>query len=199
MHLIELISGYHVTSMVVLPPVAWNETGMNFYATGQVINLPAIAITIAITVLLVSGIRPTAIVNLVLVVFKIIILLIFIFACAKYVKKENYQPFFPRNEGRSKISNTSLLSYVCILGSFSRYGFTGMLQACTHVFFAYVGFESIANVVQEAKIPSVISVSVATIASVVISLFIYIGICTVMVGLVPYHLLQSGNPLAEAM
>lgn len=88
---------------------------------------------------------------------------------------------------------------VSTLGSFSRYGFTGMLQACTHVFFAYVGFESIANVVQEARVPSRISVSVAMISSVVISSLIYIGISTVMVGLVPYRLLNSDNPLAEAM
>lgn len=105
-HLIELISGYKVVSMVVQPPVAWNETGLNFYATGQVINLPAVAITIAITILLVSGIRPTAIVNLILVVFKIIILLIFIFACAKHVNTDNYRPFFPRNEGKLKRANT---------------------------------------------------------------------------------------------
>ena len=74
-----------------------------------------------------------------------------------------------------------------------------MLQACTYVFFAYVGFECVATVAQEAKTPSAISVPFATVASVVISLFIYIGICTVMVGLVPYSLLKSNNPLSEAM
>ena len=104
-HLVVLISGQNVTTLIVEAPVAWNESATNFYVTGQVINLPAIAITIAITFLLVSGIRSTSIVNLVLVVFKIIVLLIFIFACAKYVKRENYTPFFPQNEGKPKILN----------------------------------------------------------------------------------------------
>ena len=73
-----------------------------------------------------------------------------------------------------------------------------MLQACTFVFFSYLGFEKIAAVAQEAKSPSAV-VPFATIASVVISLLIYIGICTVMVGLVPYKLLNSDEPLLVAM
>ena len=73
-----------------------------------------------------------------------------------------------------------------------------MLQACTYVFFAYLGFDCIATVAQEAKRPMRLSLPFAIIASVVISLFIYIGICTVVVGLVPYKLLVTNNPLSEA-
>ncbi|CAF4093334.1 unnamed protein product [Rotaria sordida] len=133
---IQIVSDYNVTNMIVEAPVAWNEDSENFYVTGQAINLPAIAITIAITILLIIGIRQTAIVNLVLVVIKIIIILIFIFACCKYVDRNNYYPFFPPNKGL-----------------FSEYGVTGMLQACTYVFFAYVGFDSVSTVAQEAKSP----------------------------------------------
>lgn len=74
-----------------------------------------------------------------------------------------------------------------------------MLQGCTYVFFAYVGFEAIATVAQEATTPTVKSVPFALIASVVISLLIYVGICTVMVGLVPYKLLESESPLTVAV
>ena len=73
-----------------------------------------------------------------------------------------------------------------------------MLEACTFVFFAYIGFDSVATVAQEAKSPSR-SLPVATIASVGISMLIYIAICTVMVGLVPYSLLDVGSPLSEAV
>ncbi|CAF4852014.1 unnamed protein product, partial [Rotaria sp. Silwood1] len=115
---VDIVSDYNVTSMIVQAPVAWNEDAERFYVTGQAINLPAIGITIAITMLLLIRIRQTAIVNLVLVVFKIIIILIFIFACCNYVNRNNYHPFFPPNKG-----------------SFSEYGVTGMLQACTYIFF----------------------------------------------------------------
>lgn len=85
-----------------------------------------------------------------------------------------------------------------VLGSFSKYGVTGILQGCTFVFFAYVGFETVATVAQEAKHPTR-SLPIALIGSTIISLLIYVGICTVMVGLVPYSELDSNSPLAEAM
>ncbi|CAF4730296.1 unnamed protein product, partial [Rotaria sp. Silwood1] len=178
---VDIVSDYNVTSMIVQAPVAWNEDAERFYVTGQAINLPAIGITIAITMLLLIRIRQTAIVNLVLVVFKIIIILIFIFACCNYVNRNNYHPFFPPNKG-----------------SFSEYGVTGMLQACTYVFFAYVGFDSVSTVAQEAKSPER-SLPIAMIGSTVVSLLLYIGICTVMVGLVPYELLNSESPLTDVI
>ncbi|CAF4151819.1 unnamed protein product [Rotaria magnacalcarata] len=178
---IYLVCDLNATRAIVQAPVGWNETAETFYVTGQTINLPAIAITIAITVLLIIGVRETAMVNLVLVVIKIIILLIFIFACCKYVNTKNYDPFFPTN-----------------LGSFSKYGVTGMLQASTYVFFAYVGFDSVATAAQEVKSPEK-SLPIALIGSTIISLVLYVGVCTVMVGLVPYASLNSDSPLSEAM
>ena len=100
LHLSQLISDDNTTTSIVEAPIGWNETGTNFYTTGQVINLPAVAITIAITILLISGIRPTGIITLILVAFKIVVILIFIFTCARYTKTKNYQPFFPPNEGK---------------------------------------------------------------------------------------------------
>jgi APA family basic amino acid/polyamine antiporter len=85
-----------------------------------------------------------------------------------------------------------------VLGSFDEYGVTGMLQACTYVFFAYVGFDLIATVAEEAT-TSTRPLPIATVASVIITILIYIGICTVMVGLVPYELLNTDDPLSEAM
>ncbi|CAF4929704.1 unnamed protein product, partial [Rotaria socialis] len=178
---IYIVSDFNATRAIVQAPFGWNETTEAFYVTGQAINLPAIAITIAITVLLIIGVRETAMVNLVLVVIKIIILLIFIFACCKYVNTKNYDPFFPTN-----------------LGSFSEYGVTGMLQASTYVFFAYVGFDSVSTVAQEVKSPEK-SLPIALIGSTIISLVLYIGTCTVMVGLVPYASLDSNNPLNVAI
>jgi basic amino acid/polyamine antiporter, APA family len=75
---------------------------------------------------------------------------------------------------------------------------TGMLQACTYVFFAFIGFESIANMAQEAEKPSR-SLPRATIGALVISFVLYIGICVVMIGLLPYQLFDQNNALVEAM
>jgi APA family basic amino acid/polyamine antiporter len=74
-----------------------------------------------------------------------------------------------------------------------------MLEACTYVFFANMGFDAVAAVAQEARAPTARSVAFATIASTIISSLIFIGIGTVMVGLVPYQSLDSDNPLSVAM
>lgn len=97
---IEYISDYQVVDSIVEAPIAWNGTSNSFYSTGQIINLPAIAITFAVTIVLLSGIRLTGIITLVLVTIKVIIILIIIFASSKYVNRENYKPFFPSNKGR---------------------------------------------------------------------------------------------------
>ncbi|CAF4114926.1 unnamed protein product, partial [Adineta steineri] len=169
------------TNSLIQAPVAWDDNTQSFSVTGGVINLPAIFITIAITILLMSGIYATAIVNLVLIVIKIIILLIFIFATCKYVNVDNYQPFIPSNQG-----------------SFNQYGASGTAFTCTSVFFAYIGFDSIATVAEEAK-ERTRTLPYATIASVLISFLIYTGICTVMVGLVPYKSLNADDPLSVAL
>ncbi|CAF1435935.1 unnamed protein product [Rotaria sp. Silwood1] len=178
---IDIVSDYNVTSMIVQAPVAWHEDAERFFVTGQAINLPAIGIIIAVTILLIIRTRQMAIINLILVVIKVIILLIFTFACCNYVDRKNYHSFFPPNKG-----------------SFNEYGVTGMLHACTYVFFAYAGFDSVSTVAQEAKLPGR-SVPAATIGSTVFSLLLYIGICTVMVGLVPYESLHSDAPLSVAI
>ncbi|CAF1080708.1 unnamed protein product [Adineta steineri] len=180
-HFIYVVSDYNSTNSLIQAPVAWSDDTQSFSVTGGAINLPAIFITIAITVLLISGIYATAIVNFVLVVIKIIILLIFLFATCKYVNVDNYKPFIPSNQG-----------------SFNQYGASGTAYACTYVFFAYVGFESIATVAEEAK-ERTKTLPYATIASMLISFLIYIGICTVMVGLVPYQSLNIDDPLSAAL
>ncbi|CAF4256933.1 unnamed protein product [Rotaria sp. Silwood2] len=141
---IGTVSDYNATSMIVEAPVTWNKDAERFFVAGQAINLSAIGITIAITILLIIRIRQTVIVNLV------------------------------------------------------EYGITGMLEACTYVFFVYGGFDSVSTVEQEAKSPER-SLPIATIGSTVVSLLLYIGICTVMVGLVPCKLLDTYSPLSEAM
>jgi APA family basic amino acid/polyamine antiporter len=197
-HLINLISDYNVTESVIQAAVAGSDGTNLFHSTGQIINLPAIAITIAVTLIVIIGIRPTAIVNLVLVVIKVTILLIFIFAGCAHVDRKNYDHFFPLNEGRMIRSIYNETNNIfCDLGSISHYGAGGMFYASTFVFFAYVGFESVTTVAQEARQPSR-SMPLALIGSLVISLLIYVGVCTVMVGLVPYQVLRTTYPLLAA-
>ncbi len=98
-YFIDLVSDYNITTSLVQAPLAWSDALNMFYVTGQVINLPSIVITIAISIVLIIGIRETVILNLVFVVIKVTILLIFIFTCCVHIDRKNYDHFFPSNEG----------------------------------------------------------------------------------------------------
>ncbi|CAF4300696.1 unnamed protein product, partial [Adineta steineri] len=179
-HFIGIVSNLNVSSVFLQAPLIADENSINITVTGDVLNLPAIGITIAIAILLFIGIRQTAIINLLFDIIKILALLIFIFACCKYVNTSNYYPFIPPNKG-----------------SFNQFGITGMLKGSTIVFFAYIGFESVATAAQEADKPSR-TLPISLIGSLVISMLIYLGVSTVMVGLIPYYLIDEDNPLTDA-
>ena len=98
-HFIDLVSEYNVTSSLVRAPIVYVKKSNHFEVTNGMLDLPAIAITIAICFVLIIGIRETAIVNLVFVVIKLTILIIFIIAGSIYVDRKNYEPFLPPNAG----------------------------------------------------------------------------------------------------
>ena len=133
-HLFELISGFNGTRSIVEPPIGWSEGAVQFYVTGHVLNLPAIGITIAITALLLIGIRETATVNLVLVSFKIIVILVFIVAGALYIDFNNYTPFIPTNLGnaieRADLLNQCHSSPARFIRSVRYYRYTAGLVLC---------------------------------------------------------------------
>jgi APA family basic amino acid/polyamine antiporter len=73
-----------------------------------------------------------------------------------------------------------------------------MLHGATVVFFAYIGFDSVTTTAQETKNPQR-SLPFGIIGSLLISTILYVAVCTIMVGIVPYTTLDSPNPISEAM
>jgi APA family basic amino acid/polyamine antiporter len=84
------------------------------------------------------------------------------------------------------------------IGSFKKFGITGMLHGATVVFFAYIGFDSVTTTAQETKNPQR-TLPIGIIGSLVISTILYVGVCAVMVGVAPYKTLDAPNPISEAM
>ncbi|MFZ0502786.1 MAG: amino acid permease, partial [Chthoniobacterales bacterium] len=64
-------------------------------ASGAILNLPAVLVVLAVTVLLVVGIRESSAVNAVIVAIKVVIILLFVAFCFPYVHPENWAPFIP--------------------------------------------------------------------------------------------------------
>jgi APA family basic amino acid/polyamine antiporter len=150
-------------------------------AVTAVLNLPAVLIAIAVTALLVIGIKESADVNSVIVVVKVAVVLLVIVAGAAFVNRENWAPFIPENRG-----------------SFGDFGWSGIARGAGVIFFAYIGFDAVSTAAQEAKNPQR-DMPIGILGSLVICTVLYVAVSLVMVGLVPYSQLGVPAPMAVAI
>jgi APA family basic amino acid/polyamine antiporter len=80
---------------------------------------------------------------------------------------------------------------------FIPYGLAGIIFGASIVFFAYIGFDAISTQSEEAKLPHR-DVPIAILASLVLCTFLYIGVASVMTGMVPYPEISSEAGVAAA-
>jgi APA family basic amino acid/polyamine antiporter len=147
-----------------------------------VFNLPAVLVTIAVTALLVRGVRESASVNAAIVVIKVAVLLIVVGAGAFFMDPANFHPFIPENTGR-----------------FGEYGWSGIFRGAAVIFFAYIGFDAVSTSAQEARNPQR-DMSRGILGSLAICTVLYVLVSGVMVGLVPYKsMLNQPAPLVIAV
>lgn len=153
-------------------------------ATG-VFNLPAALIAVAVTFLLIRGIKESASFNSIIVLIKVLVVVLFIVAGIGYVN--------PSNIGLS-----------CTVGSpgcaeFMPYGFSGVVTGAAVIFFAYIGFDAVSTAAQEAKNPQR-DMPIGILGSLAICTVLYILVAGIMVGLVDYKLLtNAAAPIAVAI
>ncbi len=147
-----------------------------------VFNVPAVLITIAVTLLLVVGVSESAAVNAVIVVIKVAIVLIVIGAGAMFIDTANWHPFVPENTGR-----------------FGEYGWSGVLRGAGVIFFAYIGFDAVSTSAQEARDPQR-DMPRGILGSLAICTVLFVFVSAVMVGVVPYkQMLNEPAPLVVAI
>jgi APA family basic amino acid/polyamine antiporter len=138
------------------------------------INVPAFAIVMLITWLLLRGARESSTANNVMVVVKLAVLALFIVAGLTHINVANYTPFAPN-------------------------GFTGIHQGAAIVFFAYIGFDAISTAAEETKNPQR-NLPIGILGGLAICTVIYIIIGAVLTGMVPYtDLGKAADPLAYAL
>jgi APA family basic amino acid/polyamine antiporter len=76
------------------------------------------------------------------------------------------------------------------------FGFKGVLSAAAIIFFAYIGFEDIANIAEETKSPKKF-IPLAIITAVIVTTILYIITSLIAVSLVDYRILREApNALA---
>ena len=83
-------------------------------------------------------------------------------------------------------------------GVFGQFGWSGIWQAAAIIFFAYIGFDGVSTVAQEAKNPAR-GMPIGMLGSLGICTVLYILMSSVLTGLVPYAQLNDAAPVAVAL
>ncbi|MGP3976487.1 amino acid permease [Streptomyces sp. 8N114] len=183
-------SGY-VANLLGLPGEWFGET--------STINIGAILIIAVLTVVAVAGIRESARVTNALVVVKVAVCMLVIVAGLFFFKKANLHPFVPPaqpSEDSASVTEQPLVQALLGMGQ-SVYGVGGILTAAAVVFFAYTGFEALANLGEETKRPRR-DLPVGLLGSLALCTVLYIAVALVLSGMVDYRHIDEGAPLAAA-
>ncbi|ADC89017.1 amino acid permease-associated region [Thermocrinis albus DSM 14484] len=140
---------------------------------GTFIDLLAFLALVAVFLLLTVGIKESATVNNIMVGIKLITLLVFVVFGLPHINFDNLNPFLP-------------------------YGLTGVWHAASMIIFAYLGFDAVSTVAEEAKDPKR-TLPAGLILSLAISTALYIVVSFTLVGMVNYKELNVPDALAYAM
>ena len=180
------------TVMVDVPQAGWKsltpELTKNLADTGiaidslphlsGILNLPAMFIVAAISILLLIGIKESAKFNNFMVVIKVFVILLFIGIGFMFVNKANWHPFIPQNTGE-----------------WGHFGWSGIFRGAAVIFFAYIGFDAVSTAAQEAKNPKR-DMPIGILGSLGISTLLYIFVAIVLTGIVSYTFLNVADPIA---
>jgi APA family basic amino acid/polyamine antiporter len=171
---IWLTTGYRTALLSSNPDVhGLLQTAPQVGGIPVLVNLPAFAIVMAITWVLLRGAKESVRANNVMVVVKLAALALFVVVGGTHLNAANFTPFSPN-------------------------GFTGIHNAAAIVFFAYIGFDAISTAAEETRDPNR-NLPIGILGGLGICTVIYIIVGVVLTGMVPYTQLAVADPLAHAL
>ena len=168
-YLVKFLEGFNVYLPHELTVGPWD---------GGIVNLPAVAIIVLMSLLLMKGTKESAFVNAIIVGLKIAVVVVFIFLGWKYINNDNYHPYIPDNTG-----------------NFGDFGFSGIIRAAAIVFFAYIGFDAVSTAAQEAKNPKR-DMPIGILGSLAICTILYLLFAHVMTGVTNYKTFAGKDGIA---
>jgi APA family basic amino acid/polyamine antiporter len=164
--------GIHLPAVLTGNPIDFDPVAGGWVATGAIGNLPAALIVLAVSAVLVVGIRESAGFNAGMVLLKLAVVLFVIIAGVRHVEPANWRPFLP-------------------------FGWSGVFAGAAYIFFAYIGFDSVSTHAEEAKNPQR-DVPIGIIVSLLLCTVLYIAVAAVLTGMVPYGQIDIDAPVARA-
>jgi APA family basic amino acid/polyamine antiporter len=162
------------------------------------VNIPAIAIALLMTGVLVLGIKLSSRVTSVIVAIKLLIVLLVIVLGLFYLTADNYTPFVPPAEPAAEGEGGWHAPLIQLFGfTQGSFGWGGVIAGASIVFFAFIGFDIVATAAEETKNPRK-DLPRGIIGSLVVCTLLYVAVSLVVVGMQPYSELSTEAPLAEA-
>jgi basic amino acid/polyamine antiporter, APA family len=180
-YVVNLLHGWGIDlpeALTNAPLVAVHD---HIQTTGAIFNVPAAFIVAAMSVVCYIGMRETAGLNTAMVSLKVLIIVLFIVAGFAFIDTKNWHPYIPPNTG-----------------TFGQFGWTGVLQGAGIIFFSYVGFDTASTTALEARNPQR-DLPIGIIGALLISVLLYVGMSTVLTGMVSYTKLGVDAPVAVAL
>jgi APA family basic amino acid/polyamine antiporter len=169
-----LTTGYRTALLSADPAIhGLLESAPHVAGIPIVVHVPAFAIVMLITVLLLQGAKESVRANNIMVVIKLLALGLFMAVGATHINTANLHPFAPN-------------------------GFTGIHQGAAIVFFAYIGFDAISTAAEETRNPQR-NLPIGILGGLAICTLIYVAVGFVLTGMVPYKELAVADPLARAL
>src|SRR6478735_3490150 len=173
----------------------------SIFGEESTVNLGAVAIALVLGVVAMIGIRESKWVTNALVVIKVSVCVFVVVVGIFFVKAANLAPFVPEAKPVPKSEALSGLQqplWQWVSGaSPTAFGFTGVFVAAAVVFFAYSGFEAVANLGEETKDPAK-DMPRGLLGTLAICTVLYILVCFVITGMVKYTGLSEGAPISDA-
>jgi basic amino acid/polyamine antiporter, APA family len=141
---------------------------------GGVVNVPAVLLVVAVTTLLIVGVKESVRVNTAMVVATVGVLVLFVVLGATAFDAGHFSPFATGGVG-------------------------GTVSAAAIIFIAYIGFDAVATSGEESKRPHR-DLPIATVASLAIATLLYTAVALVATGALPVGDLAGADaPLAAAL
>jgi len=179
------VFGFAIPPVLTGAPVGYVND--HYVLTGNIVNLPAVAIIGLLSVLLILGVKESANFNNVMVITKVSVILVCIGFGAWFVFTHldvaiaNWTPFIPENTGK-----------------FGQFGWSGILKGAGVIFFAYIGFDAVSTSAQEAKNPQR-DLPRGIMGSLIICTVIFILFSALLTGMVKYTTLNNDAPVVNAL
>jgi basic amino acid/polyamine antiporter, APA family len=139
------------------------------------LNLPAVFITAAVTVVLVIGVKESAGLNAAMVLLNFAVILTIVGIGASYVEPRNWRPFLHEDKK-----------------------WWGVAEGAGRIFFAYIGFDSISTHAEEARKPQR-DLAIGIMGALTVCTILYVAVAAVLTGMVPYRQIDIQAPLSAAL